>query len=46
MAEYIAEYNKDLVVLRVFTTPTGIPQPSPATILLNTTVDTPNQTYS
>jgi len=46
MADYIAEYNKDLVVLRVFTTPTGIPQPSPATILLNTTVDTPNQTYS
>ncbi len=38
MAEYIASLTKDIVLLRVFTL-TNTPQPSPATILVNTTID-------
>lgn len=38
MAEYIASLTKDIVLLRVFTS-ANTPQPSPATILVNTTID-------
>ena len=38
MAEYTASLTKDISLLRVFTL-ADTPQPSPATILINTTID-------